>query len=42
MRPSDPLVFATAIATIALVAVIASCGPAIRATRLDAIATLRE
>jgi len=42
VRPSDPLVFATAIAAIALVAVIASCGPAIRATRLDAIATLRE
>ena len=42
VRPSDPLVFAGAIATIALVAVVASCGPAIRATRLDAIATLRE
>ena len=42
VRPSDPLVFAGAIATIALVAIVASCGPAIRATRLDAIATLRE
>jgi len=42
VRPSDPLVFAGAIATIALVAVAASCGPAIRATRLDAMATLRE
>jgi len=42
VRPSDPLVFAGAIATIALVAVAASCGPAIRVTRLDAMATLRE
>ena len=42
VRPSDPLVFTGAIATIALVAIVASCGPAIRATRLDAIATLRE
>ncbi len=42
VRPSDPLVFAGAIATIALVAVVASFGPAIRATRLDAITTLRE
>ena len=42
VRPSDPLVFAGAIGTIALVAVAASCGPAIRATRLDAIAALRE
>jgi predicted permease len=42
VRPSDPLVFAGAIATIALVAVAASFGPAMRATRLDAIATLRE
>ena len=42
VRPSDPMVFTGAIATIALVAIVASCGPAIRATRLDAIATLRE
>ena len=42
VRPSDPVVFAGAIATIALVAVVASCGPAIRATRLDAIAALRD
>ena len=42
VRPSDPLVFAGAIAAIAVVAIVASCGPAIRATRLDAIATLRE
>jgi predicted permease len=42
VRPSDPLVFAGAIGAIALVAIAASCGPAIRATRLDAIATLRE
>jgi predicted permease len=42
VRPSDPLVFAGAIGTIALVAVAASCGPAIRATRLDAIAALRD
>ena len=42
VRPSDPMVFTGAIAAIALVAIVASCGPAIRATRLDAIATLRE
>ena len=42
VRPSNPLVFTGAIATIALVAIVASCGPGIRATRLDAIATLRE
>jgi predicted permease len=42
VRPSDPIVFAGAIGTIALVAVAASCGPAIRATRLDAIAALRD
>jgi predicted permease len=42
VRPSDPLVFAGALATIALVALAASCGPALRATRLDAIAALRE
>ena len=42
VRPSDPVVFAGALVSIALVAVVASCGPAIRATRLDAIATLRE
>jgi hypothetical protein len=42
VQPSDPLVFAGALATIALVALAASCGPALRATRLDAIAALRE
>jgi predicted permease len=42
VRPSDPVVFASALAIIALVAILASCGPAIRATRLDALATLRE
>ncbi len=42
VRPSDPLVFAGSIGAIALVALAASCGPALRATRLDAIATLRE
>jgi predicted permease len=42
VRPWDPLVFAAALSTIALVAVAASCWPAIRATRLDAIAVLRE
>jgi predicted permease len=42
VRSSDPLVFAGAIGTIALVVVAASFGPAIRATRLDAIAALRE
>jgi predicted permease len=42
VRPSDPLVFAVAIGTMALVAAAASCGPAIRATRLDGIAALRE
>ncbi len=42
VRPSDPLVFGGALAAIALVAVAASCGPAIRATRLDAIAALRD
>ena len=42
VRPSDPLVFGGAIATIAVVALLASCGPALRATRLDAIAALRD
>jgi hypothetical protein len=42
VRPSDPWVFGGAVATIAAVALLASCGPAIRATRLDAIAALRE
>ena len=42
VRPSNPLVFAGAIGAIALVAIVASCGPAVRATRLDAIAALRE
>ena len=42
LRPVNPLVFAGAIAAIALVAVAASFGPAIRATRIDAMATLRE
>jgi predicted permease len=42
VRPSDPVVFGSALAVIALVALVASCGPAVRATRLDALATLRE
>ena len=42
VRPSDPWVFGTAVATIAAVALLASFGPAIRATRLDALAALRE
>ncbi len=42
IRPSDPLVFGGALAVIGVVAVAASCGPAIRATRLDAIAALRD
>jgi predicted permease len=42
VRPSDPLVFGGAMATIAVVALLASCGPALRATRLDAIAALRD
>jgi predicted permease len=42
VRPSDPVVFAGALLTIALVAVAASCGPALRATRLDAVAALRD
>jgi hypothetical protein len=42
VRPSDPLVFGGALATIAVVALTATCGPAIRATRFDAIAALRE
>ena len=42
VRPSDPWVFGGAVATIAGVALIASCGPALRATRLDAIAALRD
>jgi predicted permease len=42
VRPSDPWVFGGAVVTIAAVAILASCGPALRATRLDAIAALRE
>jgi predicted permease len=42
VRASDPLVFAGTLGTIVLVAIAASCGPALRATRLDAIAALRE
>jgi ABC-type antimicrobial peptide transport system permease subunit len=42
VRPADPWVFGGAIATIAGVALLASCGPALRATRLDAIAALRD
>ena len=42
VRPSDPAVFAAALATIAAVAVAASIAPAVRATRLDAISALRE
>jgi predicted permease len=42
VQPSDPVTFVAAIVTIALVAVLASFGPAVRATRLDAIAALRD
>jgi putative ABC transport system permease protein len=42
VRPTDPLVFGAALTTIAVVAALATFGPAIRATRLDAIAALRE
>jgi ABC-type antimicrobial peptide transport system permease subunit len=42
VRPTDPVVFGVALATIAVVAALATFGPAVRATRLDAIAALRE
>jgi amino acid transporter len=42
VRPTDPVVFGVALTTIAVVAALATFGPAIRATRLDAIAALRE
>jgi len=42
VRPSDPWVFGSALAAIAVVALLASLGPALRATRLDGIGALKD
>jgi predicted permease len=42
VRPADPWVFGGAVAAIAIVAVLASLGPALRATRLDGVAALKD
>jgi ABC-type antimicrobial peptide transport system permease subunit len=41
-RPSDPIVFSSVIATLILVAIVASFVPAHRAMRVDPIVVLRE
>ena len=42
VRPNDPLVYAVVTGLLGLVTLLASCVPAMRATKVDPIAALRE
>ena len=42
VTPSDPVTLATTIAALALVGLAATLGPALRASRLDPLAALRQ